>query len=184
MDLPLGSQLIHLVLDTFETVRSSGDDLECFFYTLSHHPTWYPKNAIGRRPNGADFADMGAIPGKIYRACLKVAAMGDPNGVATAQQTHEALFTSAGCLHANQGVRYSGVTPIGPTWELVYLDDHNVTQRLPRARLRCTPAGCKACQLFKVLGLPADVSLVDKSVDAYATNNLPRNEDKSYRYQQ
>ena len=36
MDLPLESQLIHLVVDPFETERGSGVDLECFFYTLSY----------------------------------------------------------------------------------------------------------------------------------------------------
>ena len=49
LNLPLGSQLIHLELEKDECMRGSGDDLECWFYTLSDPPGWNHKNVVGRR---------------------------------------------------------------------------------------------------------------------------------------
>jgi hypothetical protein len=135
MDLPLGCQLQHLSLDPHETVRGLGDDLACYSYALRHEPNWWRKNAIGRRLHGKDFGDYGAVPGRTYRACLRVVAMGDLNGVAIAQKVDEASFFSACCMRSHHVVRHSGVTPSGPTWELVYLDDHNVTQKVTKIKI-------------------------------------------------
>ena len=59
---------------------------------LAHGAGWHSRNAVGRRADGGDFTDDGAQAVTSYRTCLKVLAVGDSNGVAVAQQTHESLL--------------------------------------------------------------------------------------------
>eukprot|EP00972_Heterocapsa_arctica_P034316 5054017-Heterocapsa_arctica.AAC.1 len=68
------------ILKPSETIRGSGDDLECWFYQLAHEPVWHDRNATGRRLRGADFADYGGVAGEAYRFVLTVVGMGDING--------------------------------------------------------------------------------------------------------
>ena len=79
-DLPSGPAMIHLKLEPWETVRGSGEDLECWYYC--HKESRYAKNAAGRRVRGEQFTKFGALPGKSYRFCLSVVVMGDTNGLA------------------------------------------------------------------------------------------------------
>ena len=51
-DLPSGLAMIHLKLELWETVRGSGDDLECWYYCLRHKESWYANNVTGRRVRG------------------------------------------------------------------------------------------------------------------------------------
>ena len=45
--LPHGSMLAQLYLDPGQQIRGSGDDLENYFYLLSHKPAWRPRNCFG-----------------------------------------------------------------------------------------------------------------------------------------
>ena len=130
-DLPSGCQLAHLKLEPWETMRGSGDDLECWYYCLRHREDWYSKNAAGRRIRGGDFTDFGTAPGRNYRFCLTVVAMGDTNGLFLAQESHEAILHSGGCLRPEHTLRHSRATPNAAVGELAYVDDHYVSQRLP-----------------------------------------------------
>ena len=94
VDLPSGSQLIHVELEPGETIRGSGDDLVCWFYVLAHRPEWRTKNAVGRKLDGKHFSDLGLESGVQYRLCIGAVAMGDTNGVAIAQETHESILYS------------------------------------------------------------------------------------------
>jgi hypothetical protein len=44
--LPSGCQLQHVVLEPWETIRGSGDGLECWFYNIRHEPDWYIKRTL------------------------------------------------------------------------------------------------------------------------------------------
>ena len=107
--------------------------------------------------------------------------MGDTNGLALAQESHEAILHSGGCLSPE----HTCLAPNSPVWELAYVDDHHVTQRIPRNRVGCIPDhsnGCRFCAADG--GVFDDVGIVGKSVDAYAKHSVTRNVKKSYRYQQ
>jgi hypothetical protein len=114
-----------------------------------------------------------------------VVAVGDTNGLALAQESHEAILHNGGCLKPEHTLRNSRVTPNSPVWELAYVDDHHVTQRIPRNRVGCFPDHSNGC-LFCAAdgGVFDDVGIVGKSVDAYAKNSVTQNVKKSYRYQQ
>ena len=109
--LPSGCQLQHVVLEPWETIRGSGDDLECWFYNIRHEPDCYHKNAIGRPLTGADFLEVGGISGVNYRMCLKVVAMGDTNGVAIAQEVHESILAASSCFDPAVTVHYDAPFP-------------------------------------------------------------------------
>ena len=96
--LPHGMMFTHLRIGKDESVRGSGDDLECFFYQLRHNESWWPRQAMGRRFKGEHVTEFGGLPGRSYRLACTVVAMGDINGTALAQATHEAMLFNHGCL--------------------------------------------------------------------------------------
>ena len=111
--------------------------------------------------------------------------MGDTNGLALVQESHEAILHSGGCLKPEHTLLNRCVTPNSPVWELAYVEDHHVAQRIPRNRVGCFPdhaSGCLFCAADG--GVFDDVGIVGKSVDAYAKPSVTRNVKNSYRYQQ
>ena len=95
--------------------------------------------------------------------------MGDQNGVAIAQETHEAILVAGGCMRDGDVMRYSRSTPEGMVWEAAYVDDHHVSLKLPRARLSCQPGEhvvtCQACGVDG--GLLPVVKIVNQSCASY-----------------
>ena len=87
----------------------------------------------------------------IFYLCLNVVAMGDRNGVDIAQSAHEAALFHFGNMKPNEVVRYRSATPKSDLWEATYVDDHHISQRLPRNRLRCAPDRdhhCACCDKY------------------------------------
>ena len=121
-----------------------------------------PRQAVGRRLNGADFADVGAFAGRHYRCCFKVVAMGDRNGVAYAQEVHEHVLRSAGLLPTNQTLRYGEALPKTSLLEGVYVDDLAFCLKTSLSRRGCWPGhdpSCLACK--KDGGMLPDVEALD-----------------------
>ena len=118
VNLPHGTQFCKMFLNKHETVRGSGDDLNVYFYQLSHRPNWYHRNAAGRRITGQTAEALGGCPDKCYRMAIKVVAMGDRNGVAIAQAVHEALLQKHDCLKSSNIMMYNKHTPSSKLWEL------------------------------------------------------------------
>ena len=61
--MPVGCQLVRLVLEPHEGIRGSGDDLRTYFYNLANTPGALRYNAFGRRVWGQDFKEHGGKPG-------------------------------------------------------------------------------------------------------------------------
>ena len=111
--LPHGTQFSRMILKPGETVRGSGDDLENYYYQLSHRPSCFPGNAFGRRISGNYARELGGDPNKSYRLAFRVLGMGDSNGVALAQNAHEDVLRAYGCLATESHMRFDSGTPPG-----------------------------------------------------------------------
>ena len=72
---------------------------------------------LGEPIEGSDFLEFGGIEEHKYRLCLKVVAMGDTNGVAIAQEVHESILFSSGCLDEKHMIRYDTPIPIFNLYE-------------------------------------------------------------------
>ena len=83
--LPLGCQLVRLVLANGFGIRGSGDDLKAMFYQLLEHPGLLSRYAFGRRVTGDEAGSMNGVSNVDYRMCLNVIAMGGLNSVDIAQ---------------------------------------------------------------------------------------------------
>jgi hypothetical protein len=185
IELPSGPQMTRLILKPSETIRGSGDDLECWFYQLAHEPVWHDRNATGRRLRGADFSDYGGVAGEAYRFVLTVVGMGDLNGVAIAQATHEGILRQGGCRKESEVMRLSKALPSSHFREGAYVDDRLCTLQCPRSRLRCRPdhdPNCEFCK--KDGGRMRDVVSNEKGLLAYKVAGAPRSVDKEFRYEQ
>ena len=91
-----------------------------------------------------------------------VVAMGDTNGLALAQESHEAMLHSGGCLRPEHTLRNSRVAPNAAVWDLTYVDDHHVSKRLPRNRVACVPGHSVSCPFCSAdVGKLDDVGIVE-----------------------
>ena len=181
MKLPHAAQLCEILLLPSEALRGSSDDLECWFYQLQHESHWAVRQAVGRRLEGAAFAEFGADPHKRYRLCIGVVAMGDHNGCAFAQSAHEELLNRHGLLRPPHVMRYGASAPHDPLWEGCYIDDHLFCQRLAISRVGCL-AGCQ-CKACGRLGAPADVERVACLERCYESQHVSQSSGKRVRFQ-
>ena len=180
--LPHGSQFCEWVLPPDSGVRGSCDDLSCWFYQLRHKASWWRRQACSRRLRGEDFVDLGARPGVHYRACLRVVAMGDRNGVPFAQEAHEFMLKAAGLLDGHCTLRYGASAPLGPSWEGAYVDDHVFAQELGLERLRCQPGVCDCAFCAVDSGELPDVVAVRALEATYARHGAARAVEKEVRH--
>ena len=75
-------------------------------------------------------AEAGLDPTVPHRACLRVLGMGDINGCAIAQATHEAVLQKEGLLLPGSTLVYGEPVPKGRVWQGAYLDDLLITYRM------------------------------------------------------
>ena len=127
--LPSGACFCRMLLGPNEFLRGSGDDLRNYYYTLALPDAWIRYNAVGRRVDPAIVAEAGLDPAVPHRACFRVLGMGDINGCAIAQATHEAVLQRKGLLEPESALVYGEPVPRERVWEGAYLDDLLVTYR-------------------------------------------------------
>ena len=184
LQLPHGCQFAEMQLARGDGVRGSTDELACWFYQLAHESGWWPRQAVGRRLDRKDFQEFGGIPGRHYRACLTVVAMGDRNGVPFAQETHEFMLRAAGLLKADVTLRFGQSVPRGPLWEGAYVDDHIFALQLPLDRMSCTPGHSPSCvHCTADGGQLSDVAGVEKLASTYAAHGAERSVEKERRFE-
>ena len=68
--LPHGALLTQVILEDHMSIRASGDDLQNFFYLLSHVPEWLPRNVVGEPVPGHWFEEWGCDPNGSYMSLL------------------------------------------------------------------------------------------------------------------
>ena len=183
LKLPHGSQFTECILDSACGLRGSADDLASWFYQIKHEETWWRRQAVGRRLHGADFASFGATPGRHYRACLVVVAMGDRNGVAFAQECHEYMLRAGDLLGVEQTLRFGESFPKTQLVEGAYVDDHVFALQVPLARMKCTPGHDDSCEHCRDDGgRLEDVIAVEQLEETYAKHGAEQSREKSTRY--
>ena len=128
-ELPNGACYCRLLLKPHEYVRGSGDDLRNFYYMLRLPEAWIRFNSVGRRVSKELLVERGLDPSIAHRACFRVLGMGDVNGCAIAQATHESILRRAGLLEPDTVLIYGRTAPQSDLWEGIYLDDLLVTLR-------------------------------------------------------
>ena len=128
--LPSGACYTRMLLQPNEYLRGSGDDLRNYYYALKLPENWIKYNSVGRRVDKSLVATYGGDPSIPYRLCFRVLGMGDTNGCAIAQATHEAVLKSAGLLSPEVTLKYGDPVPKSDLWEGVYLDDLLITLRM------------------------------------------------------
>ena len=128
--LPSGACYTRMLLQPNEYLRGSGDDLRNYYYALKLPENWIKYNSVGRRVDKSLVATYGGDPSIPYRLCFRVLGMGDTNGCAIAQATHEAVLKSAGLLAPEVTLKYGDPVPKSDLWEGVYLDDLLITLRM------------------------------------------------------
>lgn len=166
--LPHGSLFTQIILPKNSSIRASGDDLSNYFYLLKHHEEWLGRNTIGSPVKGRDFVDLGCDPKKEYMLSFRVIAMGDTNAVDLAQETHLQILQDAGCMRADETVAFKKRLPAKPTWEGLYMDDHVVTQIVPKRKIRGKE------QRFR------DEEIVEASRDQYRSLGIPTSSKKRF----
>ena len=87
---------------------------------------------MGRPLEGNKLLRFGADPQRRYYIALKTIPMGDLNGVCVAQGTHEAILREVGCLRGSETLQSGVPTPVGSTWEGLYIDDHIIVQKVAK----------------------------------------------------
>ena len=135
---------------------------------LKHHEEWLGRNTIGSPVKGRDFVDLGCDPKKEYMLSFRVIAMGDTNAVDLAQETHLQILQDAGCMRADETVAFKKRLPAKPTWEGLYIDDHVVTQIVPKRKIRGKE------QRFR------DEEIVEASRDQYRSLGIPTSSKKRF----
>ena len=127
--LPSAACFTRMLLSPSQFLRASGDDLRNFYYTLRLPPGWVKFNSVGRRVDAGVVQRHGGDPRVPHRLCFRVLGMGDRNGCAIAQATHEAVLQKGGLLRAQETLRYGEPVPQSDVWQGVYIDDLLVTYR-------------------------------------------------------
>ena len=130
--LPSAACFTRMLLGENQFSRGSGDNLRIFYYTLKLPPNWVRFNSVGRRVSARVLEQHGRDPNVPHRLCFRVLGMGDRNGCAIAQATHEAILKKVGLLCPQQTLAYGKQTPSGDVWQGVYLDDLRWLLRSPR----------------------------------------------------
>ena len=162
----MGPQLGRIVLKPFHSLRGSGDNPKTFFPRIKQHRRAISRNAFGRPFIGSMFPSLGLEPHKEYVACMDVLGMGDLNAVDIAQQCHEEILKSFGCMRESIVLRYGSPFPLGELWEGLYIDDHVVIAMVPTEKLHALEY--------------EDIDIVRRSHQAYAAHGLPRSLDKAF----
>ena len=176
--LPAGACFCRLLLADNEILRGSGDDLRNYYYTLALPSEWVRFNGFGRRVDRGLVAEAGLDPSVPHRACLRVLGMGDVNGCAIAQATHESVLRAEGLLAPDSTLVYGEMVPKGRLWQGAYLDDLLIAYRL----LLEHPV-----PLDGTFEAPApspsdpDVVMTKAAERAYLKANLSRAEHKAFR---
>ena len=166
--LPHGSLFTQLIVPKSHSVRASGDDLSNYFYLLRHHESWLGRNTVGKPVKGKHFLDYGCEAERDYILSFKVIAMGDCNAVDLAQETHLQILQDAGCMDPSETVAFKSCLPAKLTWEGLYIDDHIVTQVVPKRKLR------KKDQKFR------DDEIIEASRKQYQKLGLPVSSKKQF----
>ncbi len=166
--LPHGSLFTQLIVPKSHSVRASGDDLSNYFYLLKHHESWLGRNTVGKPVKGSHFLDYGCEADREYILCFRVIAMGDCNAVDLAQETHLQILQDAGCMDPSETVAFKSRLPANLTWEGLYIDDHIVTQVVPKRHNR------KKGQKFR------DDEIIDSSRKQYQKLGLPVSSKKQF----
>ena len=107
--------------------------------------------------------------------------MGDTNGVAISQATHEALLKSFGCLQGHQWLRYGAPPPMDSTWEGVYIDDHIWCIRIPKPCLRCTDVCSNTC-VHCAVTVWRDVAIGQSATSGLELEGVRFSLDKRFRF--
>ena len=127
--LPSAACFARMLLEPCQYLRASGDDLRNFYYMLRLPPNWVRFNSVGRRVDSHVVEQHGLDPAVPHRLCFRVLGMGDRNGCAIAQATHEAILKSVGLLDPQETLAYGRTVPAGDLWQGVYLDDLLIASR-------------------------------------------------------
>ena len=107
--------------------------------------------------------------------------MGDIDGTAVAQVTHEAILKSEGCLISHSLMRYGSPIPTGPLWEGAYLDDHLIALIIDKIHSHCHDnRTCDECMALKRIW--PDEECIHASRKAYDAARCPTNSTKAYRF--
>ena len=176
--LPAGACFCRMVLAENEILRGSGDDLRNYYYTLALPPEWVRFNGFGRRVDPKLLAEAGFDAAVPHRACLRVLGMGDVNGCAIAQATHEAVLRRGGLLDKANTLVYGEPVPKSRVWQGAYLDDLLITYRLALAHRVALDGSFRPPA---PLPQDPDVMLTRAAEHAYHQANLSRAEHKAFR---
>ncbi|CAE7356915.1 unnamed protein product [Symbiodinium natans] len=128
--LPSACCFTRMLLREDEYLRGSGDDLRNYYYSLKLPANWVKYNSVGRPVAPELVRQRGLDPRQTYRLCFRVLGMGDVNGCAIAQATHEAVLQKFGLLRAENLLVYGQHAPKSEVWEGVYLDDLLITAKV------------------------------------------------------
>ena len=166
--LPHGSLLTQLIVPPGYSIRGSGDDLSNYFYLLKHNQDWLPRNAIGKAFDGEGYEEWGGEKGKMYLLSFRVIAMGDLNAVDLAQQVHLEILQDAECMKPGESLMFKEPLPASHTLEGLYIDDHIITQILPKKKYR------RKSDTYR------DEELLAKSRSQYKHHGIPTSENKVF----
>ena len=127
--LPSAACYTRMLLGDTQYLRASGDDLRNFYYTLRFPEKWVRYNSFGRRVDPEVVQRHGGDRSVPYRLCFRVLGMGDRNGCAIAQATHEAILKKGGLLEPQETLVYGKAAPSRDLWQGVYIDDLLISYR-------------------------------------------------------
>ena len=176
--LPSAACFTRMLLGPCQYLRASGDDLRNFYYMLRLPPNWVRFNSVGRRVDPCLVAEHGLDPSVPHRLCFRVLGMGDRNGCAIAQATHEAILKSVGLLDPQMTLAYGKRVPAGDLWQGVYLDDLLIAAR----RTLDVPVPLDGSFVPPVAQADdADILLTKAAENAYDEAHLERALRKSFR---
>ena len=168
-NFPMDPFFTQLIVPKSHSVRASGDDLSNYFYLLRHHESWLGRNTVGKPVKGKHFLDYGCEAERDYILSFKVIAMGDCNAVDPRSRNS---FTDSNRMQAawirQKLLLLRAVSPAKLTWEGLYIDDHIVTQVVPKRRLR------KKDQKFR------DDEIIEASRKQYQKLGLPVSSKKQF----
>ena len=192
---PHGSSFCEVHLRDGEDLRVSADDLPDFYHTCSISRARALSNAVGRpvplhiaqgwdswarfvqhHPEAAARAQRRGVVQPLWNAL----PMGDGNAVDYAQVGHCNVLRAGGALRSEHLIAYRDPWPRGPTAEGVMVDDHVVTQVVPRGSSR-------TAALRRAEGAPqaarfGDEEVLQRSANAYAAARLAPKPAKSVRF--
>ena len=147
-------------------LRGSGEDLKSCFAQCRQCPAALPRNAFGRRFDGAGHERYGSESGVSYRLALRVIAMGDQNAVDIVQALRVDLLTSGGGVASSGLIRFKHALPHEGILEGLYIDDLTVTILARERELRS--------------GFREDHRSIAAAHESYLASGLTRSPDKAF----